>query len=204
MALFEEFGKKITGAGQGMAKQTKDFMEVSRLNALISDQEKQIQQLFTSIGEAYFRRHHQDPDAEEKASIDQIKLLYNEINHNRKNIDLIRGIIKCPRCGADVQVGSVFCSSCGMRMPQPVPQPQPQMAPQPQVAPQPQPQMAAQAQPQVAPQPQAMPEPRPIAQPQSVPQGSVQETLADVRPAVNEDFSAEETSSTFDALSEDI
>ena len=135
MALFEEFGKKISGAGQGMAKQTKDYLEISRINAVISDQEKMIQQLYARIGEAYFRRHYQDPEAEEREAIEQIKGLYNEISRNKKAIDTVRGIIRCPRCGTEVPITMPFCGKCGLKMPLPV---QPQQAQgQPLQAPQP-------------------------------------------------------------------
>ena len=44
MAFFEQLGKKITDAGQGVAQSGKNAMDVSRLNSLISDRKKQISQ----------------------------------------------------------------------------------------------------------------------------------------------------------------
>ena len=51
MAFFDEIGKKITDGGQKAAEQARIFAEVSRLNGLITEQERIISQLYSRIGQ---------------------------------------------------------------------------------------------------------------------------------------------------------
>lgn len=41
MSIFEKIGEKLSGAGQGVAQQVKNFADVARLNSIISEKEKQ-------------------------------------------------------------------------------------------------------------------------------------------------------------------
>lgn len=54
MAFFDEIGKKITDGGQKAAEQARIFAEVSRLNGLITEQERIISQLYSRIGQNYY------------------------------------------------------------------------------------------------------------------------------------------------------
>lgn len=54
MAFFEQLGKRLSDAGQGVAQQTKNFADVTRLNGAISDKERRITQLYQSIGQTYY------------------------------------------------------------------------------------------------------------------------------------------------------
>lgn len=118
MAFFEQLGKKITDAGQGVAQQTKNLADIARLNSAVSDKEKRIANLYSEIGKAYYERHKNDAVAEEAASINEINTLFAEIRLNKENISKLKGITKCPNCGADVAYGSAFCNSCGQAMAQ--------------------------------------------------------------------------------------
>lgn len=54
MSIFEKIGEKLSGAGQGVAQQVKNFADVARLNSIISEKEKQIAQLYIEIGQTIF------------------------------------------------------------------------------------------------------------------------------------------------------
>lgn len=118
MAFWEQMGKKISDAGQGAAQQAKNFSEVTKLNGSISEKEKKISQLYLAIGEAYYAQHRDDPAAEQLDKVEEIKTLAAEIERCRNEINRIKGIMKCPNCGAEVSAGSAFCNSCGTKMPQ--------------------------------------------------------------------------------------
>lgn len=126
MAFFEELGKKISNAGQGVAQQTKNFADVAKLNSAISEKERQIAQLYTQIGSQFYDRHKDDTGSEFPEQIAAITALINEIAQCRENIKAIKGLIKCPGCGADIPAGTLFCNTCGTRIvqeQQPAPQP---------------------------------------------------------------------------------
>lgn len=123
MAFFEELGKKITDAGQGVAQSTKNFTEVNRLNSTIAEKEKQVTTLYTALGAAYYKAHATDPQAEEQETVAQIAALLTEIAAHQEEVKRIKGIGKCPSCGADVQAGAAFCQNCGAALPRPEPAP---------------------------------------------------------------------------------
>lgn len=116
MAFFEQLGKKLTDAGQGVAQQTKNFADVTRLNSEISDKEKRITQLYQAIGQAYYERHSGAPAPEHEQEVGEITALFAEIARRREEIKQIKGIVKCPSCGADVPLQAAFCNACGARM----------------------------------------------------------------------------------------
>lgn len=117
MDFFKQLGEKLTNAGQNVAQQTKGITDVVRLNSEVSVKKRTITQLYAEIGRAYYERHKSDPDAEELQTISKICTLHEEIAQRQETIKQIKGVTKCPACGADVTMGSAFCSSCGGRMP---------------------------------------------------------------------------------------
>ena len=42
MSIFEKIGEKLSGAGQGVAQQVKNFADVARLNSIISEKESRL------------------------------------------------------------------------------------------------------------------------------------------------------------------
>lgn len=117
MAFFEQIGKKISDAGQGVAQSSKNAMDISRLNSLISDKRKQIGQLYSALGESFFAAHREDPSPEFPQIVNAINSLFADIDKAENDIKQIRGVVKCPTCGADIMIGSAFCSACGTAAP---------------------------------------------------------------------------------------
>lgn len=116
MALFEQIGKRLVDAGQGVAQQTKNFADVTRLNSEISEKERKITQLYQTIGQTYYQNHSQAPEPEYRQTVEEIQALLAEIAQYQEEIKQIKGIVKCPSCGADVPLRAAFCNSCGARM----------------------------------------------------------------------------------------
>lgn len=116
MAFFEQLGKRLTDAGQNVAQQTKNLADVTQLNSAISDREKKISQLYLNIGQLYYEEHKGDSTADHQEIIGEINALYAEIAQNREKIKQIKGVVKCPKCGADVPLNAAFCNACGTKM----------------------------------------------------------------------------------------
>lgn len=116
MAFFEQLGKRLADAGQGVAQQTKNFADVTRLNSEISDRERKITQLYQTIGQAYYQSHSASPEPEFQQEVEEIRTLLAEIAQHQEEIKQIKGVVKCPSCGADVPLRAAFCNSCGTRM----------------------------------------------------------------------------------------
>ena len=116
MAFFEQLGKRLSDAGQGVAQQTKNLADVTRLNSVITEKEKRIGQLYQAIGQGYYERHREDPASEEREAIEQINSLVAEIDKCREEIKQIKGVTKCASCGADIPLHAAFCNACGAKV----------------------------------------------------------------------------------------
>lgn len=118
MAFFEQIGKHITEAGQNVSQQTKKMTEITRLNSMISEKEKKISELYGKIGEVYYEAHKSDTDLPEQALIDEVNTLQAELAQCAEKVKTLKGIMKCPNCGADIPADAAFCSVCGQKIAQ--------------------------------------------------------------------------------------
>lgn len=116
MAFFEQIGKRITDAGQGVAQQTKNLTDTTRLNAKIAENKKKMSQLLFEMGQDYYQKHRKDKDNEEQEYIDLVNELFREILKCQKEIELIKAVDVCKVCGSRIVEGSSFCMSCGARL----------------------------------------------------------------------------------------
>lgn len=117
MAFFDEISKKITSAGEGAVNKGKAFADVSRLNSAISEEEKKIDSLYLQIGKLYTTLHSQDCDAELRSMVNAVLSSQQKISELKQQVQDIKGIVKCEKCGAQVPNNTAFCSSCGSPMP---------------------------------------------------------------------------------------
>lgn len=116
MAFFENLGKKLSDFGQTAAQKTKDLTEITKRTAANADRNKKINQLFTEIGAAYYNAHKDDAVCESADKIAEITNLMAEIAAAQEEINQIKGVTKCPNCGADVAAGNAFCNACGAKV----------------------------------------------------------------------------------------
>lgn len=117
MAFFDELGKKISQTGQSAVKKTKDMAEVAKINSMISDEEKSINNNYYQIGKLYTSMHANDCESDFKGMIDSICESEKKIAEYKEQVQLIKGVVKCEKCGGEVSINSAFCNSCGAPMP---------------------------------------------------------------------------------------
>ena len=119
MSFWDQLGKKVSDAGKGVAQQTKNLTEIARLTSVIDTEEKMVAQSYTQIGKTYYENHKNDPDAECAAQIALVNKSLEKIAQWREQIQRIKGIVKCPQCGAEIPYGSQFCGVCGTKIVRP-------------------------------------------------------------------------------------
>lgn len=117
MAFFDKLSKTVTEASQKTIAKTKELADTSRLNSMISDEEKIITNQYFQIGKLYVSLHNEDYEEDFAGMIGTIAEAEAKIRDYKKQIQDIKGVQRCEKCGAEVANGAAFCSSCGATMP---------------------------------------------------------------------------------------
>lgn len=117
MAFFDDLGKKISQAGQSVAQKTKDFSEVTKLNNALSSEEKKKNNLYLQLGKEYYAKHVNDSEACFEQFVMAIKETEEKMESLHQQIQEIKKITRCEKCGADILNNAAFCSSCGAPAP---------------------------------------------------------------------------------------
>ncbi len=118
MSVFDNFGKKVSGIGQQTVAKAKEWSDVTKLNSQISDEQKKIDECYKTIGKLYVSKHAHDCESEFSAAVAAIMESNAKIDDYRKQIQTAKGIRTCPQCGAELPAGTLFCSTCGCRLPE--------------------------------------------------------------------------------------
>ncbi len=113
VALFDDLGKRISQAGQTAVQKTKEMTDIARNNSLISEEEKKVDNNYYQIGKLYFAIHKDNYENEFAGMITSIFESESKIKQYRKQIQDIKGVIFCEKCGAEIANNVAFCSSCG-------------------------------------------------------------------------------------------
>lgn len=113
MNFFNGIGRKLSQAGQTAVQKTKDVTDVARINGIIAEEEKKINNNYYQIGKLYASIHAEDYESEFAGMLAEIKESETKICEYRQQIQDIKGVVRCERCGAEVPNSSLFCSSCG-------------------------------------------------------------------------------------------
>lgn len=117
MAFFDKLSKSVTEVSQKTIAKTKELADTSKLNSMISEQEKIITNQYFQIGKLYVSIHKNDFEDDFAGMITAIADADAKIRDYKKQIQDIKGVQRCEKCGADVPNGAAFCSSCGATMP---------------------------------------------------------------------------------------
>lgn len=117
MAFFDKLSKTVSEASQKTIAKTKELADTSRLNTMISEQEKIITNQYFQIGKLYVSIHKENYEDDFSGMIAAIAEAEAKIRDYKKQIQDIKGVQRCEKCGAEVPNGAAFCSSCGATMP---------------------------------------------------------------------------------------
>lgn len=116
MALWDNLSKKASETTAKAVQQAKILSETARLNGLISDEEKKINSNYYQIGKLYASIHANDYEDPFAGMIVAVADSEQKIGVYRAQIQDIKGVIRCEKCGAEVAKGAAFCSACGAAM----------------------------------------------------------------------------------------
>jgi len=116
-----DFLSKIKSGASGMTKQAQTMIEVTRLNAQISEKRSSIQSKFRDIGQQVYTRLQSSEESVLDDSIRQlcteIQGIELEIQRLNEKINELKGLKPCPYCKNVVEAGAKFCPNCGAAIP---------------------------------------------------------------------------------------
>ena len=121
MAFFDDVGKRLSTTGQNAVNKAKEVAEVAKINSMISDEENKINTNYYQIGKLYVTKHANNYENDFATLINEILHAQKKISEFKEQIQTIKGIVKCEKCGAEVSINSAFCNSCGAPMPRRTP-----------------------------------------------------------------------------------
>lgn len=114
MAFFNKLSNTISAAGKDGLSKAKEIKDTAKISVDIKEREGAIQRMYVELGKAYYRDHKCD-SAPEYDQILAIKAAFEEIQELKASKDDIRGIRRCPSCGAVISQEAKFCASCGVK-----------------------------------------------------------------------------------------
>ncbi len=117
MAFFDDLGKLITDAGQSAVQKTKDMTDVAKLNSMITNEQNRINSCYFEIGKLYVALHANDFESDFAVVVNALKDSEQKVRELTQQIQDIKGIVKCERCGNEVPNTLVYCSYCGNPIP---------------------------------------------------------------------------------------
>lgn len=115
MGFFDNVGQSISNKSAAAAQKVKDVTEMSRLNGIVSTEEKNINEQYTLIGKKFYEANVNEP-GEYVNFFNNIKESLDKINDAKKQIAALKKTVTCPGCGNEVDKSSAFCNKCGYNM----------------------------------------------------------------------------------------
>ena len=116
MAFFEDLGKKLTKVGEAAAEKTKEVAEFTKVNAKILDIQNKLDKAYIQIGRKYLELHPANEEDDMKDVVNAAYELEDQLKELRKQLQDLKGVIKCPVCGCECDGKAVFCSKCGAEL----------------------------------------------------------------------------------------
>lgn len=116
MAFFEDLGKKLTKVGEVTAQKTKEVAEFTKANAKILDVQNKLDKAYAEVGRKYVELHPANEEDDMKCVVDAVYALEDQLKELRKQLQDLKGTVKCEACGAECNIEAAFCSKCGAEL----------------------------------------------------------------------------------------
>lgn len=113
MAFFDDVSKKITQVSQNVVNKTKEATDIVRIKGVLAENEKQLHDFYKEIGALYFEKHYEDFEPEFETLMNNAKITANNIAAYEYQINEIKSVTKCEKCGAEISKEAAFCNVCG-------------------------------------------------------------------------------------------
>ena len=116
MAFFEKVGGKVSEMGQSVVQKTGDMTEIMKLNAAIEEEERNIGEQYYEIGRLYAGLHRHDYKEAFAVMMTAIAASEQNIQAAKQQLQILKRVVYCTGCGAEMGIDQAFCSECGTKL----------------------------------------------------------------------------------------
>ena len=126
MAFFDKMDRKLSQFGQSVSNKSREVSEGMRLSSAIKAEEEKQNNLYREVGKYYFENCAANAEGQLKVLCDQIVASMELTSQYKQQQNVLKGMVSCPNCGAQISANSGFCNVCGSKIEKQVsPAPQP-------------------------------------------------------------------------------
>lgn len=125
MGILEDVVINAKSAANAVGKGATKLYDLSRLKISAADLNGDINKHFEALGRIVYdgKKTGEDNSALIADSIKIIEDLYESLTAINQQIDELKNLVKCPKCGFENNIGSSYCNCCGAKIAQePVPE----------------------------------------------------------------------------------
>lgn len=119
--VIEKISKTITETGKVVSEKTKFVGESAKLNGKIIAKENSVRSNYSVIGEFYYNKYKDNPDADIAETVNEVTEALNSIDEMKAQLLSLKGAVKCTECGAECPLENSFCGQCGAKLVKPEP-----------------------------------------------------------------------------------
>ncbi|MGN1136840.1 MAG: zinc-ribbon domain-containing protein [Oscillospiraceae bacterium] len=119
--VIEKISKTITETGKVVSEKTKFVGESAKLNGKIISKENSVRSNYSVIGEFYYNKYKDNPDADIAETVNEVTEALNSIDEMKAQLLSLKGAVKCTECGAECPLDNSFCGQCGAKLVKPEP-----------------------------------------------------------------------------------
>lgn len=112
MGLLDDLSDSIANTTRDLGKMAQNAGDMTKLQYDKKVKESELIKLYEKLGKKYYEEH-KDEDSQEIKEITAVTLRIKEISDD---IMALKGGKACPKCGALVKSGSMYCSACGEKI----------------------------------------------------------------------------------------
>lgn len=121
MAFFDELKKNLSGVTDTVAKTSENVMkksstaiEIQKAKLKRVSLESDMKELYASLGKLYFEEYADGDMPKEMAELcEKITSCQHAINEAEQRAALLKGVVICSNCQAEVDKDASYCPKCG-------------------------------------------------------------------------------------------
>ena len=121
MAFFDELKKNLSGVTDTVAKTSENVMkksstaiEIQKAKLKKVSLEGDMKELYASLGKVYFEKYADGDMPKEMAELcEKITSCQHAINEAEQRAALLKGVVICSNCQAEVDKDASYCPKCG-------------------------------------------------------------------------------------------